>query len=180
MKLKLHWQVLIAMFLGLVFALIFKERALIAAPLGTLFMRLLKMGIVPLILFSITSGVASLGDSRTLGRMGAKTFAYYFLTSMLAILLGLTLTNLIKPGIGVDIGQMGQLFDSTTLVKPNSLGDILTRMIPLNPLKAAAEGEILSIIFWSILFGFSITRLEGKSQEVLSDFFDAGFKGFFR
>ncbi|MEE8336028.1 MAG: dicarboxylate/amino acid:cation symporter [Candidatus Neomarinimicrobiota bacterium] len=176
MKMKLHWQVLIAMFLGIGFALIFKEKALIAAPLGSIFMRLLKMVIVPLIIFSITSGVASLGDSRTLGRMGAKTFAYYFLTSILAILLGLTLANLIKPGIGINLGQMGQVFDSSTLIKPNSLSDILTRMIPLNPLKAAADGDILAIIFWSILFGFSITRLKGKSQIFLSNFFDSGFK----
>jgi len=71
-KLKLHWRVLIAMALGTIFALIFKEDALFVAPLGTIFMRLLKMIIVPLILFSITTGVASLGDSKTLGRMGAK------------------------------------------------------------------------------------------------------------
>ena len=73
-KLKLHWQVLIAMALGTIFALVFGENSLFVAPLGTIFMRLLKMIIVPLILFSITSGVASLGDSRTLGRIGAKTF----------------------------------------------------------------------------------------------------------
>jgi len=176
MKLKLHWQVFIAMFLGIVFALIFKEDALVAAPLGTLFMRLLKMIIVPLIIFSITSGVASLGDSRTLGRMGAKTFAYYFLTSIIAIIIGLTLTNLIKPGIGINIGEIGQAFDSSTLEKPNSMADILTRMIPLNPIKSAADGDILSIIFWSILFGFSITRLSGKNQQLFTDFFDSGFK----
>ena len=102
-KLKLHWRVLIAMALGTIFALIFKEDALFVAPLGTIFMRLLKMIIVPLILFSITTGVASLGDSKTLGRMGAKTFAYYFVTSILAILVGLTLTNIIQPGVGVEI-----------------------------------------------------------------------------
>ena len=75
-KLKLHWQVLIAMALGTIFALVFGENSLFVAPLGTIFMRLFKMIIVPLILFSITSGVASLGDSRTLGRIGTKTFIY--------------------------------------------------------------------------------------------------------
>ena len=99
MKLKLHWQILIAMALGIVFALIAGEKALVVAPLGTIFMRLLKMIIVPLVLFSITSGVASLGDSRTLGRMGLKTFGYYFLTSITAIVIGLLLTNLIKESV---------------------------------------------------------------------------------
>jgi len=97
-KLKLHWQVLIAMALGTIFALVFGENSLFVAPLGTIFMRLLKMIIVPLILFSITSGVASLGDSRTLGRIGTKTFVYYFATSIFAILVGLILTNIIQPG----------------------------------------------------------------------------------
>ena len=79
-KLKLHWQVFIAMALGILFALILGEKSTVVTPLGTIFMRLLKMIIVPLIIFSITSGVASLGDSKTLGRMGAKTFGYYFIT----------------------------------------------------------------------------------------------------
>ncbi len=176
MKLKLHWQVLIAMGLGIVFALVFKEKALVAAPLGTIFMRLLKMVIVPLIFFSITSGVASLGDSRTLGRIGAKTFGYYFLTSIIAILIGLTLTNIIKPGVGMEISGSEQVFDSSSLTRPSSLGDIIIRMIPSNPIKAAADGDVLAVIFWSILFGLSITRLSGKPQEFLTNFFDYGFK----
>ena len=81
-KLKLHWQVFIAMFLGIIFTFIMGEKATIVTPLGTIYMRLLKMIIVPLVIFSITSGVASLGDSKTLGRMGAKTFGYYFQTSI--------------------------------------------------------------------------------------------------
>lgn len=172
MKLKLHWQVLIAMGLGIVFALVFKEKALVVEPMGTIFMRLLKMVIVPLILFSITSGVASLGDTRTLGRMGAKTFGYYFLTSIIAILIGLTLTNIIKPGVGMEFTGSGQISDSSTI----SLLGILIRMIPSNPIKAAADGDVLAVIFWSILFGSSITRLSGKPQEFLTNFFDYGFK----
>ena len=99
MKIKLYWQVLIAMVLGIAFALIFKEQALIAKPLGTIFMRLLKMIIVPLIIFSITSGVINLG--KNIGRVGSKTFGYYLLTSLLAIIIGLTLANTIQPGVGI-------------------------------------------------------------------------------
>lgn len=175
-KLKLHWQVLIAMALGTVFALLFKENSLIVAPLGTIFMRLLKMIIVPLILFSITSGVASLGDSRTLGRVGAKTFAFYFITSILAILVGLILTNTIQPGVGLEYSNSSQSFDPNSLQKPSSLGDIIIRMIPLNPIAAMAKGDMLGVIFWSIVFGFAITRLSGKPQEMLTNFFDYGFQ----
>lgn len=176
MKLKLHWQILIAMVLGTVFALVAGEKALIVAPLGTIFMRLLKMIIVPLVLFSITSGVASLGDSRTLGRMGLKTFGYYFLTSISAILVGLFFTNLIKPGIGLDIQTGAEAFDPTHLSDTGGLLGILIRMIPTNPIQAMADGNMLSIIFWSIVFGFGITRLEGKPKEILTNFFNAGFE----
>ena len=175
-KLKLHWQVFIAMALGILFALILGEKSTVVTPLGTIFMRLLKMIIVPLIIFSITSGVASLGDSKTLGRMGAKTFGYYFLTSILAIITGLMLTNIIKPGVGVEFSGMGGDFDPASLNKPDSLAGILIRMIPLNPIKAMADGDMLGIIFWSILFGFSITRLSGKPQEFFINFFAYGFK----
>ena len=175
-KLKLHWQVFIAMALGILFALILGEKSTVVTPLGTIFMRLLKMIIVPLIIFSITSGVASLGDSKTLGRMGAKTFGYYFLTSILAIITGLMLTNIIKQGVGVEFSGMGGDFDPASLNKPDSLAGILIRMIPLNPIKAMADGDMLGIIFWSILFGFSITRLSGKPQEFFINFFAYGFK----
>ncbi len=175
-KLKLHWRVLIAMALGTIFALIFKENSLFVAPLGTIFMRLLKMIIVPLILFSITTGVASLGDSKTLGRMGAKTFAYYFATSIFAILAGLILTNIIQPGVGVEFSGSVQSFDQSSLQKPSSLGEIIIRMIPLNPIAAMADGDILGVIFWSIVFGFAITRLSGRPQEMLTHFFDYGFQ----
>lgn len=176
MKLKLHWQVLIAMAAGILFALALGEKSLFVAPLGTIFLRLLKMIIVPLILFSITSGVAGLGDSRTLGRMGAKTFGYYFLTSILAILVGLTMSNLIHPGFGVDMTQSVGTFDPGTLEKPSSMWEILIRLIPTNPVSAMANGDMLGLIFWSIVFGFAITRLKGKPQEFLNNFFQYGFE----
>ena len=174
-KIQLHWQVLGAMVLGVIFALIFKEKSIIVAPLGTIFMRLLKMIIVPLVFFSISSGVASLSDSRTLGRIGLKTFGYYFLSSILAILIGLTLTNIIQPGVGLNLPSQSSSFDPESLSKPNSLGEIIIRMIPTNPLSAAVNGDMLALIFWSIVFGFSVTRIRGKHQEFLNNFLNAGF-----
>ncbi len=175
MKIKLHWQVLIAMALGMIFALIAGEKALIAAPLGTIFMRLLKMVIVPLIIFSITSGVANLGDTKKLGRMGAKTFGYYFMTSIIAIIIGLVLTNIIKPGQGLNISGIGSKFDASTLQSPSSAVDIFVRMIPVNPISAAATGDILALIFWSILFGSALTRLPDKQRSLMLNIFNGGF-----
>jgi len=174
MKIKLYWQVLIAMALGIIFALVFKEHALIAKPLGTIFMRLLKMIIIPLIIFSITTGVANLG--KNIGRVGAKTFGYYLFTSLIAIIIGLTLTNLIKPGVGVELGTIGTDFNPDDLATPSSPFDIIIRMIPLNPITAATNGDILGVIFWCIVFGSVIPRLPKTQRRILKGFFNAGFQ----
>ena len=175
-NLKLHWQVLIAMISGAFVAMVFGEKALIFSPLGTIFMKLLKMVIVPLILFSVTSGVTSIGDSNTLGRMGVKVFGYYMLTSILAILVGLSLTNLLQPGRGINFSVDSNKFDPSTLSQPNSLADIIIRMIPSNPIKAMAEGEILALIFWSIVLGIAITQISEKPKKAIIKGFDYGFE----
>ena len=156
--------------------MIFGERALIFSPLGTIFMKLLKMVIVPLILFSVTSGVTSIGDSNTLGRMGVKVFGYYMLTSILAILVGLSLTNLLQPGKGINFSVDSNKFDPSTLSQPNSLADVIIRMIPSNPIKAMADGEILALIFWSIVLGIAITQISDKPKKAIIKGFDYGFE----
>lgn len=176
MKLKLHWQVLIAMAAGILFALIFGEKSLIVEPLGILFMRLLKMVIIPLVLFSITSGVANLGSGKSLGRIGLKTFGYYFMTSIAAILIGLILTNIIKPGMGITLADSRKAFDPSTLNAPDSPLDIFIRMIPVNPISAMVNGDMLAVIFWSIIFGSTLIRLPDKPKRTLVNFFNAGFE----
>ena len=175
-NLELYWKVFIGMGAGIVYALLLGEKAMNVAPVGDMFMRLLKIVIVPLIFFSITSCVAGIGESKSLGRLGAKTFGYYFLTSMLAILIGLTLTNIIQPGVGVDITAGGKDFDPSSLSQPGSLGNILIRMIPTNPIAAAAKGDVLSVIFFSIVLGMSITALPETQYKVVRDLFDTFFK----
>ncbi len=164
------------MIAGAFVAMVFGERALIFSPLGTIFMKLLKMVIVPLILFSVTSGVTSIGDSNTLGRMGIKVFGYYMLTSILAILVGLSLTNLLQPGKGINFSVDSNKFDPSTLSQPNSLADIIIRMIPSNPIKAMADGEILALIFWSIVLGIAITQISDKPKKAIIKGFDYGFE----
>lgn len=108
MKLALHWKILIGLALGILWAFIFNKLGWSQftinwiAPFGTIFINLLKLIAVPLVLFSIISGVAGLGDPSSLGRMGAKTLAFYFATTIFAVGLGLALVNIIKPGKLVD------------------------------------------------------------------------------
>ena len=174
MKLQLYWQVLIAMALGAVFAALFGAVPFVVA-LGEIFMRLMRMIIVPLIFTSIVSGVASIGDARSLGRLGLKTIVYYAMTSLAAILVGLTLCNLIRPGAGLAAPSVEQIRPED-LEAPGSLAEIIIRMIPLNPVEAAASMDMLGLIFFCICFGATIGTMHGRTGTMLRDFFASAFE----
>jgi proton glutamate symport protein len=145
-----------------------------AQPLADVFLRLLRMAIMPLIITSIISGVVSVGSAAGLGRMGIKTFGYYILSSLMAILTGLFLVNMFKPGVGADIGLEAR--PEHIAAVEQGFGDILVNLIPENPFGAMAKGDVLPIIFFSILFGYFVTRLPKKSRLLLTDFFHAAFE----
>ena len=141
--------------------------------LGDLFMRALKMIIVPLILTSIISGVTNMGSGENLGRLGLKTMAYYTMTSVFAIVTGLFFVNLIKPGKGADLGFVSEV---EGLAEANdSFGSTLLEIIPENFFASLTSGHMLSIIFFAILFGFFITKINDKPRIILTDFFNASF-----
>ena len=172
MKLKLHWQILIALFLGVIVGSLFGERIIWISFLGDIFLRLLKMIIIPLIIASIISGVTSVGSAKKLGKLGAKTFIYYISTSLLAIITGLILVNIVQPGVGADLGLEEAPTGLTTIDSPV---DILYRLIPVNPVASMAEGDILPIIFFCIFFGFFVTRLPEPSRIRVTQFFETFF-----
>lgn len=142
--------------------------------LGSLFMRALKMVIIPLILTSIISGVANIGSAENLGRLGLKTMTYYMLTSVLAIVTGLFFVNMIKPGIGIDIG-LSQTVEGLEVAR-QSFGETIMNIIPANIFEAFTKGNMLSIIFFAIIFGFFITKIAEKPQKMLTNFFNASFE----
>ena len=173
MRIKLHWQILIALILAVLFGYFVPQGVKYVSWMGNIFLRALTMVIIPLIFSSIISGVTSMGDGKNLGRLGIKTLFYYIFTSTLAILTGLTVVNLIKPGVGVDLGfskSVEGLADQAGSVK-----DIFYRLIPDNIIGSMAQGEILPVIFFAILFGYFITRVEKKHRQSLSTFFDEVF-----
>ena len=173
-KLKLHWQVLIAMFLGCVLGMSLKNAdSSLASSLyglvvlfGDIFKRLLKMVIVPLIFSSIIMGVSSIGTGRKIGRIGFKTLLYYLFTSLMAIITGLFLSNWLKPGVGANIVE-NISFDPSKIQTPGSSLEILTRMIPTNPFKALASEDMLGIIFFAIFFGIALNMVDSKKSESL-------------
>nr|WP_319512356.1 dicarboxylate/amino acid:cation symporter [uncultured Draconibacterium sp.] len=174
LKIKLHWQILIALVLSVLFGYLAPEATKYTSWMGDIFLRALKMVIIPLILSSIISGVTSMGEGSNLGRLGLKTLLYYLSTSTLAILTGLFIVNLVKPGIGVELG-FSQSVEGLA-EKAGSVKEILYRLIPDNIVDAMAQGTILSVIFFAIIFGYFITKVEDPYKNSLKTFFDAIFE----
>lgn len=173
-KPALYWQILIAFILAIVFGLFFKNAVPYVEWMGTVFIKALKMIIIPLILSSIISGITQIGDAKNLGRLGLKTMTYYLTTSIFALLTGLVLVNLFKPGVGADLGLQRSV-DEVALAQ-QSFGSTLMNIIPENIIEAMVQNQMLSIIFFALLFGFFITRTSEKTKTILSDFFSAFFE----
>ncbi len=153
--------------------------------LGTLFLRGLRMVIVPLITGSIITGVAGAGRGRGLGRLFTKTFAWYVTTSLLAILVGLLLVNLIQPGlrhgtaVGPELGLSRQDPQVAAQLQDKSAGDlvgIIQRMVPTNPVAAAAEGQMLPLIFFCLLFGIAVGGLGPEHRAAQLRFWESLFE----
>ena len=173
-KIKLHWQILIALILSVLFGYFVPGGIEYVAWMGDVFLRALKMVIIPLIFSSIISGVTSMGEGKNLGRLGLKTISYYLGTSTMAIITGLLVVNIVKPGLGVEMGFTQSVEGLTE--SAGSVKDIFYRLIPDNIVDAMAQGSILSVIFFAVIFGFFITKVEAKYKEPLTTFFDAVFE----
>ncbi|HJN08433.1 MAG TPA: dicarboxylate/amino acid:cation symporter [Pirellulaceae bacterium] len=148
----------------------------ISQRLGGLFLRMLRMVAVPLIVTSLVTGVMGLGHAERLGRMFSRTLAYYLTTSMLAIITGLTMVNLIRPGLDDNVHKQ----TVAEIQKAVNLGEVLfgqvETMIPSNPIGALAEGNFLSIICFSLAFAIFALIVGGKTADLIRDFFSASFE----
>ena len=191
MKLKLHWQILIALVAAVIVGLLTAEGRFayhdacyqVYDFIGTLFLNALKMIIVPLVVSSIICGVASTGGGRDFGRMGGKTLLYYMATSLAAILVGLFLVNLIAPGLengGGVADKLGLSAETSAVAEAVSdrgardFVDIFIRMVPTNIFSAAADnGQMLGLIFFSLLFGFFMMAISKKGRDMLTGLWQA-------
>jgi Na+/H+-dicarboxylate symporter len=173
-KLALYWQILIAFALSVLYGLFFSEHVHLVAWMGDIFIKALKMIIIPLIFTSIISGIANVGSGDNLGRLGFKTIAYYLSSSTAALFTGLVIVNIFKPGVGADLGFANQV--EGLGVAKESFGSTLMNIVPDNLFVAMVENQMLSIIFFAILMGFFITKTKEKSQKILLGFFDSLFE----
>jgi proton glutamate symport protein len=174
MKLKLHWQILIALVLAVFFGIYANEQAIgYVSWMGDVFLRALKMLIIPLILSSLISGIANIGSGSSLGRLGLKTISYYVSTSLLAIITGQILVNIIRPGVGADLNFSGKV--EGLVENQRTLGETLIEMVPQNIFQAFNNNEMLSIIFFAVLFGFFVNKAGADNRLVLKKAFNAIF-----
>jgi Na+/H+-dicarboxylate symporter len=146
----------------------------LAEPMKDLFLRLLRMAILPLVITSIVSAVIQVGSGKNLGVITLRTITYYLTTSLLAILTGQLLVNLFQPGKGANIG-LDQQPEGIGVVD-QGFGELLLNIIPENPFEAMANGDVLPVIFFSLLFGFFVTQLKEGQRSLMGNFFQAAFE----
>lgn len=179
--LALHWQILIGIGLGVV-AGIFLSRIIpfetwspYVKWIGDIFLRALRMIVIPLVFTSIAVGVAGMGDSKALGRIVGKTFGFYALTTVIAATVGLVLVNLIKPGKGLAMAvDSSAAAEFTTAQVP--LSERLVNIVPANIFESLANGDLLPIIFFAVIFGFFMGKVESKHTETLRNFLTAVYE----
>lgn len=169
-KMGLPAKMGIGLGLGVVAGLIWQSMGMdaeIFKPVGTLFIRCIRMIVVPLVFASLVSGAAGMGNATKLGRIATKTLAYYLLTTGVAVGLGLLLANIINPGVGLDIAVEG--LKAKEVVAPNFI-DTLLNIVPLNPAAAFAEGNLLQIIFFAVVVGFAMSMIGEPVKPLLRVF----------
>ncbi|MEW6663339.1 MAG: dicarboxylate/amino acid:cation symporter [Bacillota bacterium] len=168
-KISLLNKILLGLVLGIAAGVIFGPSVAVVKPLGDLFLRLIRMVIVPLVFASLVVGAASTGDVTKLGRIGGKTISYYLVTTAIAVTLGLVLGNLIKPGLGLNLDLSKAAFEAK---KAPAFVDTMLNLFPTNPLAAMVEGNMLQIIVFALFVGVAITLVGQKAKPAL-EFFDS-------
>ena len=155
-------RILLALVFGVIVGMIWGPGASTISWLGDLFVRLIRMVVVPLVFVTLVSGVVAMGDPAKLGSLGAKTLAVYMLTTLAAIVIGLVLAAALQPGVGVDLSAAAP----TAVQEAVPLSERLLSIVPSNPIAALAEGNILAIIFFALLVGVSVLTIGEKGKPV--------------
>lgn len=172
-RIKLHWQIIAALILAVAMGWILPVWAEKIAWVGDLFLDALKMVVIPLIMSSIIVGVSGVGNTSGLGKLGTKTLVYYLVSSLVAILTGLLLVNLFEPGAGIDLSSF-QNAEKLNVATPR-IPDIIRGIVPSNLIDAMAKGQVLPVIFFSLLFGYFMNFVEPEYKQPLDRFFTGLF-----
>jgi proton glutamate symport protein len=179
-KFTLAYQIFAGLVLGIIVGAIFYGNPAVETylqPIGTIFLNMIKMIVVPIIISTLIIGVAGTGDLKQLGKLGGKTLLYFEIVTTIAIIVGLLSANIFKPGEGVDMSSLvksdiGKYVETTKEVESegHDILHILVDIVPSNVIQSMAEGHMLPIIFFSVLFGLGVAAIGEKGKPVLSFF----------
>ncbi|CAI1842386.1 Glutamate-aspartate carrier protein [Serratia quinivorans] len=194
-KISLAWQIMIALALGIIVGAVLHNQtesrewlvSNILSPAGDIFIRLIKMIVVPIVISTLVVGIAGVGDAKKLGRLGLKTIIYFEVITTIAIVVGLTLANVFQPGHGIDMSTLtavdiSQYEKTTEQVQSGSHSLVATilSLIPSNIFASMAKGDMLPIIFFSVLFGLGLSSLPKETKEPLLKVFKAVSESMFK
>ncbi|PLR77397.1 glutamate:protein symporter [Bacillus sp. V3-13] len=177
-KISLAGQIFIGLILGIIVGALFYGNPEVASylkPIGDIFLRLIKMIVVPIVIASIIVAVAGVGDIKQLGKIGGKTILYFEIITTIAIIVGIAAANIFQPGAGVNMSQLDKTdiasyVDTAESQESKSLVDTLVEIVPTNPIAAVAEGDMLAIIFFALVFGLGISAIGDKGKPVIAFF----------
>lgn len=177
-RIPLAYQILIGLILGIIVGAVFYGNPAIETylqPLGTIFLNMIKMIVVPIIVSSLIVGVAGTGDLKQLGKLGGKTMLYFQVISLVAIIVGLSAANIFKPGEGINMSELTKTdinsYVETTESKQNeTFMDVIVGIVPSNVIQAMANADMLAVIFFSVLFGLGVAAVGERGKPVLAFF----------
>lgn len=161
-------QILLALVLGIAFGHFFPIYGVALKPLGDIFVRMIKMVVVPIIFSSLIMGIAGTGDFKKLGRIGVKSIVWFEIATTLALVIGLVIVNLVKPGVGVTIGTVNTEAAGSAAQKTIDMVQMLVNIVPVNIVDAMVRGDMLQIVFFSVFFGLAAAAVGKAGEPVVS------------
>ena len=167
--------IILATVLGAVTGLVMGKDASMFAPVGNLFMTLIKMIVVPMVFFSLVGGAASLGNSKSAGKIGLVTFLYYGVTTAVAVVLGILFSEAFQPGDNIALDSIAEARVDVDMSQSGSIPgfwETITGFVPVNPFAAMVEGNILQIIVFALFIGFALSTLEVEKKDFMMKIFN--------
>lgn len=178
-KLALHWQMGIALILGATLGIIFCDSysawGNVINGIGDIFLHAINMIVIPLVFLSTVLGISTMTDSKSMGRIAVKTFLYFIVTAVLAAAVGVIVADVLRPGYGTHKAEIdaGRILETAQATESSTLMDIIVDIVPSNIFEAFSSGNILPIIFFSLLLGYFITKIRGNRQATINNVFES-------
>lgn len=177
-KFGLAMQILVGLILGIAVGAAFYGNPAVESylnPIGDIFIRLIKMIVVPIVFSSLVVGIAGVGDIKQVGKLGAKTIIYFEIVTTIAIMLGLLIANVVHPGTGVNMGELSKVsienyVNTAETISNHKFIDTFVNIVPNNIFEALTSGNMLSVIFFSVMFGLGVAAIGEKGKPVIQFF----------